>query len=224
MTTDSSTVPQSLFVFVNLNDPVCYHNLSKTNCMISSGLIIASVDPAFLQHYLSGSADYLPFLPNAQRSLSSISLFCHEITYLYDLEYDAELARCHAFRLAPSRLSSLFAFGSMQDCQRAHQVYGWHLSTVRRFTLKADPLTRVARVNMEVVSLMRGLYHRTNLDSKDKHRIWTHYWGGGGDIQVEAPVFQNGVLERNLISSGVLWEYLVEGRLNLAEPLHQASP
>jgi hypothetical protein len=217
--TSSALQIEEFFVFVNLNNFICWHNLRFTKSMASAGYASAIIDESHMRSYLDGSADHLPYIPNPNRSQGAISLFSLSVFSDYSVEYDAEYVRGIKFRSAPSRMSALYAFKEMSDCRKANELYGWPLDTVRRFHLKRDPLTKVHRANMEIVSLMRLVNPMASWSQEHKDAIWESYWSGVGEIEVGVPSVSDGIPSRQTIRSGVIWEYLIEGRLELAEPL-----
>ena len=64
---------------------------------------------------------------------------------------------------------------------------------------------------MEVVSLMRTVYRLASWDTASADRIWSHYWRGEGNLQVETMDIEGP--GRRTWDSGVIWEWLFEGRL-----------
>lgn len=216
MTISGSDIPAILYVFANTADPVCWHNLRLTRSICSAG-IAACQDPAFLKAYQAGTADYFPFVPNKGRSTSFTSLFSAALTAEYRLEYDAERIRRMHFPRSPSRFSCVFAFGAAADCQKAGHAYGWNLNEVRRFRLVDHPLNRVARVNMEAISLMRSGYRRGSWTEDEVTGVWRHYWSGGESCFIDISAIENNRPVRRQLSVGTLWEYLVEGRLDLID-------
>jgi len=210
-----SSHPTIYYVFLDMANVVCHQNIRVTKSIVSAGFSSANAEPSFRDDYLSGSADYFPFIPNQNLKPQFTSSFNLAATSLYTVEYNAERTRRELFPLAPSRLSAVFAFATEDDCSRASSLYGWNLSSVRRFRLIPHPLNRVARVNMEIVSLMRFIQPRASFDEAQIRAVWSHYWNGRGAFDVELPVIKNGSLVRQTISAGEIWEYLIEGRLDL---------
>jgi hypothetical protein len=204
-------------VFADTANVTCWHNLHFTKSITSSGYAAAASDPAFQDAYIRGTANYAPFVPNTARTTGFVSLFTMHASSQYEVEYDAEYLRYHQFPTLPSRLSAVYAFGREEDCRKAHDLYHWDLSKLRRFRLVRDPLTRVLRANMEIVSLMRSVYPRASWSREDRDNIWRHYWCGGGSVKVEIPVIREGALNRQGFELGEIWEYLIEGRLELLE-------
>ena len=218
MQCNDASIPEAFWIFVNLSAPITAHNMSVAKTLFS-GACPAWDNPEFVQEYLRGTADYLPFAP-AKQSPGFISVFSHNLVNDYVVEYDAELTRKQDFPLMPSRLSAVYAFGDPETCQQVHSKYGW-AEPVLRFRLKEHALNRVARVNMEIVSLARKAYRVGMLEPQDKHALWRSYWDGTGNVKMELPDarwLDNRVLwERKTYESGVLWEYLIEGQLVLAD-------
>jgi len=75
-------------------------------------------------------------------------------------------------------------------------------------------LTRVIKVNMEIVSWMRTAYKRGFFDDKTKDDIWKNYWNGTADVDLELPDVEYG---REIYPSGEIFEYLIEGKVELIE-------
>ena len=139
-------------------------NLRFTKSITSAGFAAAGSDPGFLEAYVHGTANYVPFVPNTARTTGFVSLFTVHAASQYEVEYDAEYLRYREFSTLPSRLSAVYAFGR-EDSRKAHELYRWDLSTLRRFRLVRHPLTRVHRANMQIVSLMRSVYPRASWQS-----------------------------------------------------------
>ena len=210
-----SSHPTLYYVFLDMANLACHQNIRATKSIVSAGFGSANAEPSFRDDYLSGSADYFPFVPNQNLKPQFTTSFNLAATSLYTLEYNAERTRRELFPLAPSRLSAVFGFVTEDDCSRASSLYGWDLSSVRRFRLIPHDLNRVARVNMEIVSLMRFIQSRTRFDDAQMRAVWSHYWNGGGSFDVELPVMRNGSFFPQTIYAGAIWEYLIEGRLEL---------
>ena len=58
---------------------------------------------------------------------------------------------------------------------------------------------------------MRGLYPRASWAAGEIERVWRGYWGGAGSVTINVP--GNPPTQRESVASGVVWEYLIEGRL-----------
>lgn len=205
------------FVFADTSNMMCWHNLRFTRMISSSGISAVDTNPSFREAYLRGSANYAPYVPSSGRSCGFVSLFTVNVTSQYQVEYDAEFTRFHEFPTLPSRFSAIFAFGNEDDCRKAHELYRWDLSTLRRFRLIPNPLNRVHRANMEIISLMRSVYPRGSWSREEREAIWRHYWSGGGSLKVEIPIIRNDAFAREWFESGEIWEYLIEGHLELVE-------
>ena len=83
--------------------------------------------------------------------------------------------------------------------------------TVRKFVLVPHEHNRVAKVNMEVVSLYRLANRISMLDVPTQQQVWAHYWTAQENFKMELPS-ENG---HQLYETNTLWEYLVEGIMKL---------
>ena len=196
------------------------HNLQISGQILSTGYTSVVQEPSLRDKYLKGEINYLPFVVNEQRSTDFLSFYSSSAIANYRVEYDAEMRRLLSFPQLPSRLSAVYAFATKEDCRKAHQLYRWNLNSVRRFKLLQDPLTKVVRVNMEIISLMRFAYPIAMWSGEEIERIWTHYWSGGGNIEMEVPTMEPPPNTHKRKSSGEIWEYLIEGKLQLQENLN----
>lgn len=212
---------EEYFIFVDLSNQSTQHNLKFTGEMFSSGYVAASQDAYFKQQYLAGNVNYLPFVVNNNRSTGFQSFYCTSAIANYRVEYDAEVKRLSSFPALPSRLSAVYAFATKEDCREAQRLYNWDLDSVRKFTLIRDHLTKVAKVNMEIVSLMRFAYPRGMWSAEEIDKVWMHYWSGKGNLDIDKSAMQPPPNTHKRVSSGEVWEYLIEGRLKLKGDLTQ---
>ncbi len=199
-------VPDEFFVFVNFSSPLAAHNYKIGS--YPSAAVSAWMDEELTKKYQEGTISYLPFGP-CGRDPIAISPYCLTAINDYRVEHDAETHRINNFPRYPSRLSATYAFGDEKTCELVSRKYGWDLGTVRKFRLLPHPLNRVAKVNMEHVSLARHAYRVSAMQSVEK--IWDAYWTGVGNIKIELPDGEN--FSRNIRESGEIWEFLVEGCL-----------
>jgi hypothetical protein len=204
--------PEEFFIFCNCFIPMTVHNLKYVKRFDSGAFSNCSISKDFLTKYLEGTVNYLPFLPTAQDRI--LSPYCLTAINEYRIEYDAEISRSKYYSKYPSRFSAVFAFGDWATCKEVHRKYGWDLSTVKKFKIIDSPLTRVIKVNMEIVSLARTAYRISYSDMNELDHLWKHYWNGGGDIQMELP---DPNCSRTIYSSGEIFEYLIEGTVVLIE-------
>jgi len=205
--------PKEFFIFCACYNPMTVHNLTITKTFTSAAYTNCSTSDEFSKKYLEGSVNYLPFLP-AKGDCDFLSPYCLTAINDYRIEYDAELCRRKYYPKYPSRLSASFAFGDYETCKKVADKHGWGISTVKKFKLVEHPLTRVTKVNMEIVSLARLAYRISYFDKKGADNLWKHYWDGGGNIQMELP---NANLSRTKTDSGEIFEYLIEGAVVLDE-------
>ena len=206
-------IPDEFYVFVNLNNMMTKHNLEFTKTFTSAIFGQLSVTPDLLPKFLTNSINYLPFIPNDESDFKVISMFNNSITSDYRIEYNCELFRKRFYPHFPSRLSCIYAFGDFKDCEIVSKKYGWNLSTVMKFKLIDNPLNRVVKVNMEIISLGRYANNVSIIDKDSQNDIWESYWNGSGNIKMELPTL-NG---RKEFESSEIWEYLIEGQLKLIE-------
>jgi hypothetical protein len=158
---------------------------------------------------MEGRADFLPFVPNTSVSTGFLSPFGVGVINDYRVEYDAELTRRAFFANAPSRLSGIFAFESLDVCGEVGRRYHWPVEQVQRF--KPVHVLRAIRVNMEIVSLARYAYGRAMRDADATERIWRGYWSGEADLTFDLPSVD--ATMREIRSAGLLWEWIIDGVL-----------
>ena len=206
-------IPEEFFVFINFLNPVTRNNIELTGRFTSSGITEASISKEKLNEYLTGTMQYAPYVPNPIQN-NSISLFSISVTNEYSVEYEAEYIRSAYFPLYPSRFACIYAFGDYETCCKVAKKYDWDINTVKKFRLLENPLNRVVKVNMEHVSLWRGIKNTyTTFERKDTDNFWKSYWRGDKDINVEIPYIN--LNNKNIVSSGTIYEYLIEGTLEL---------
>jgi hypothetical protein len=208
-----SDVPNEFYIFVNHYNPQPIHNLNFSKSFISAAWTNCSMDDGFLQKYISGTATYLPFSPT-QQDCKVISPYCITAMNDYRVEFDAEVCRYSFYPLYPSRLSAIFAFSDFASCLKISKKWGWDIQTVKKFKLIEDHLTRVIKVNMEIVSLARYAYRISYLDAEGLNKLWRHYWSGGGRMEMELPTAE---FTRKRYNSEEIFEYLIEGKVALTE-------
>ncbi|MDR5591121.1 hypothetical protein [Christiangramia sp. SM2212] len=220
-----------------IHNIVSNKNIEKTKCICSTAFFQAITDSDkdfankylkgsisaftpnytkvedFPTEYLNGTINYLPFVQNPNFNLGLTSFFNNSITSEYRTEYNCELSRMYDFPTLPSRLSSCYAFSDFETCKLVSNRYGWNINTVKKFKLISHKYNKVAKVNMEIISLERYANNVSSIDITTQDMIWKSYWGGKKSIELELPTI-NG---REKFKSGLIWEYLVEGILSLVE-------
>ena len=198
-------VPSEFFIFVNQLNPVTFHNFNLIGQFSSGAFTTASLGNEYRQKYIKGDFRFLPYEPTRTDAAFLSPYFLTAIND-YRIEYDAEVYRAQYCPVYPSRLSAIYAFGDYDTCVSINNKYGWPLTEVHRFKLLDHPLNRVAKVNMEHVSLARHAYKVSIIQDVDK--LWASYWSGVGNIVMELPAAGH---ERKTYESGIIWEYLVDG-------------
>lgn len=234
----SLDAPEEYYVFVNMNNAITKNNIEKTQCICSGAFFqyIEKADKTFADKYLKGSItayslsqkgvdnftekflngelDYLPFNYNQNCDVNFVSMFTNSISSLYTIEYNCEISRRYFYQNNPSRLSSCYAFADYESCIKVNNLYGWNLNNVRKFKLLNHEANKVSKVNMEIISLARSANDISYSHEDTQKQLWKSYWEGFGSISMELPTINGG---RQIIESGCLWEYLVEGILMLVE-------
>ncbi len=203
--------PRTFYIFIDRYNPMTIHNLEVTKTFTSAAYSNCALDSTFIKKYLNGTVSYLPFIIN-EKAISTISPYCLTSINQCLVAYDAEVFREINFPKYPSRLSAIYTFADYEICKKVSEKYHWDLNSVRKFRLEKDSLTRVIRVNMEIVSLARLAYKKGWSDDNTKNRLWKSYWEGRGNIEMELPDVE---LNRITWSSGEIFEYLIEGKLVL---------
>lgn len=230
-------VSEEFYIFVNTTNAQTKHNIEKTNCIVSAAFlqciedsdkefadkylkgIISAYSPLgrheskFTEKYETGNLEYLPFVVNHDCDVNFVSMFNNSITNDYTIEYNCEVHRRYNYPTYPSRLSGCYAFADYESCIHVSEKYGWNIKSVRKFKLIPHKNNRVAKVNMEIISLQRYAESVAMIDQENQIRIWESYWNSFGEIELELPTLNSG---RRNFKSGVLWEYLVEGILMLS--------
>ncbi len=208
-------VPDLFFIFVRSDLFIAKWNSETVKTFVSAAFGELELNPSLVPKYIDGTVNYLPFR-YIEPDIKTISPYCLSAMTDIRIETDAELIRMSMFPLAPSRLSSIYAFADDSTVQKASLVHGWDINTVKRVKLNPSPLTRVWKANMEIVSLMRNIYPAFGLDSRSINEVWRAYWACEGNIQVIGPNLEVIGL-RKRYESGVTWEYLIEGRVTFLD-------
>lgn len=207
-------IPAQFYIFTNRNRFALPSTPSSQTSYVSAGYDACRTSKEFAAKYRDGDVNYLPYQPQ-ESDLPRIPEHILSINTDLRVEYEAENARMNYFPFAPSRVSALFAFGDEDSCKRAHDYYAWDIKRVMRATLTIDPNVRVWRVNMEIVSILRELYASTESFPRFTD-IWRSYWAGAGNMFVRLPKTAEHP-GRHTVASGVLWQYLIEGRLDIVD-------
>lgn len=210
------SIPDVFYIFTNTSNLITKHNLQATKGFTSGSIGEILAREELQKKYFDGTLDYYQYIPNPQPDIGGMSMYALNATTEYRIEYNCEGHRktCEDAKFFPSRLSALYAFGDYESCEGVSQKYNWSLDSVKKYRLLNLPFTRVAKVNMEIISLMRTVERQASWGHEEQVKIWHHYWMGGANIDLELPT-DGGDFER--ISSGVIWEYLIEGRVELIE-------
>lgn len=213
--------PEEFYIFVSQSNLLTQWNFNVTKTFSSSGFTSCCNDKKFEEKFKDGSASYLPF-GKCQVDSLFLSPFLLKTILNYRIEYDAEIYRKDNCPLYPSRISAVFAFGSIESCEIAAERHKWLMANVRKFRIKEWPLTRVAKVNMEHVSLANFAYINSSMTAGSIENFWSRYWKGFDEIIIEIPfnfveIDSSPTIERQKFKPEVLWEYLIEGVVECIE-------
>jgi hypothetical protein len=169
------------YVFVRADFFMAAHNYSVTRRFVGAGF------------------GGVPVMLLAEDEPGAISPFA--MAKLDDrIEREGELIRRGVAANHCSRLGGVFVFAELGSCQRASDLYGWDLMTVRAG--RAFGAWRA--YDMQIVSVLRS----QGLPVDTRHALWRHYWAGEpgsafedwGDLLFESPNHRE-----------PLWEWLVDG-------------
>ena len=199
-------IPDEFFIFVNEALPVTAHNFRTIGSFVSAGFGTAATSKEALAKYLAGSLNFMPYSPREMGGVMLTPFFMTAIAE-YSTEYDADYWRNIVDPLYPSRMSAVYAFADWDTCQMVAARYDWDIRQVHRFRLKPNPLNRVVKVNMEVISLMRHAKRVSYMEDAEVEYAWRHYWGGRGEIALRLPRGRS----QKTYEPSVIWEYLIEG-------------
>jgi hypothetical protein len=190
---EGDALPEEFFVYVTEDDPVVRWNIED---------------------------EWLPFVPNPSYP-GFLSMQTLRTTTNYRAEYHAEVVRRRAFRTTPSRLSALFAWGSLEEARAAatSQSGGrYRRRPLKRCALRGPPL-RALRANGEILPLARSL-ERTGASTPELvDAIWGTYWSGSGERVGFNAVSSSDLRTREETWSREepLWEWLLDASLDVIE-------
>ena len=216
----NESLPEYFYLF--LHSDRMWHlkwNFKLTKTLTSASITNTSFDMVTLNKYIAGEMDYIPFLPNPSLDMKSPSSFSLREVSDYMVDYNAELFRKQheITKKYPSRFGCLYAFGSLQDAQKAAEEWNFNMNDLHKFKLKnIGELTRVVKVNMQIVSQMWNIGTGTTFDQQANDIIWEHYWSGKAELPLDVPDLKTGE-GRQILNYGVIWEYLIDGQLELIE-------
>lgn len=180
-TQSGTAAPAKFWVFANKFDAATQHNLQLVHQISSGGIPLDS----------SGNVSLSPYSAKG--------------AFLVPLEVRGEELRAREFPQHVSRLAGIYAFGSHSDALRAHQTHGWDLDELTEFV--AVPPIVATRVNIEIISVIRGLEASRQLTAQVHDYLWHTYWSGASAL---ASDLDSGP------RPGCIWEWIIFGHLKLA--------
>jgi hypothetical protein len=217
------------FVFLNPNSLMVSNNINRLghDRLTSASCLAMSCFDTSPAPYDDGPAQYAVMIQDAAGSwIMNPNLYTSSPTpyqskilspdggpHPYRQELEGEAIRRNEFALQPSRLSSLFAFDSMEACALVAKRYKWNLSEVRSARIAQCERTRVLRTSMDLVSMLLN----PNDPTGDELRagLWRQYWRGESIEAVDIPIPAAMELAKQWLADGEIWEYLIEGQLIL---------
>lgn len=209
------------YIFFNPKNPIQIHNFNISKRIMSNAyerLSLFSSNGDLLDKYLNGSINYMPF-DYIGSDLETLSEFGFSVTKKFFCEYDAEWCRKKNFSKLPSRLSCIFVFKDTESINNAIYRYGWNRNELKIFKLLPSPINRVAKLNMSIVSFLLSMYDKYPVSYSEVEGLWRAYWNGLDKVPNNYSMLYN--LDSNLIadvnSIPVIWEYLIEGCLEVIE-------
>lgn len=207
-------IPETFYIFTNRNRFGVSEVTGDAATYVSAAYAACKTNREFAQKYREGTVNYLPFQPQ-ESDLPNLPEHILTVDTGFRLEYDAESVRREYYPFAPSRISAIYAFGDEEACKHAHDYYAWDVKRVRRARLALDSNIRVWRVNMETVSILREIYGTTQSVGRYS-QVWRSYWAGEGNLSIRLPkqITHSG---RRTVSTRVIWQYLIEGRLEVID-------
>lgn len=220
-------IPEYFYVFVGpgpyLWNQVNMHNFRLRQKLISSGIENILINPELIPSFVSGNINYLPY-EKIFPTMPIPSSFIMTSVSNYNLEHSLEWLRRNSFSTYPSRLSGLYAFGDFESCIEANKRYGWSLAEVLKFKLanlgSLNEIVKVGKFNMEIVSMLRSI-PIYNYSMQDQELLFSAYWEGKGNISLVVgdsieTVNNLPVIHKRNVQSETIYEYLIEGILELA--------
>lgn len=218
-----SLFAETYFVFLNMQAGIVSWNMSIHDRISSTAFTSICQDASCIAAYDNGSAEYAYMIRSDTdpsgwtRNPRALSLFMSfHASKLngnpqYITEFEGETVRLAEFPLKPSRFSCVFAFKSLDDCERAHTRFGWPREEIRSCKLALWPHTRTARLSMDIVSIL--LPTTNGIDSDQRRDLWRLYWSGGSVRDIKSPALSaNDDVQRSILK-GDIWENLIEGQL-----------
>lgn len=222
MKTLNTNEPLPEYFYVFLHSDRGWHlkwNFRLTKTLTSASITTALLDADSSNRYIAGDVNYIPFVPNPDVDMKSPSSFSLREVSDYMVDYNAELFRKqhNKTKTYPSRFGCIYAFGCLEDAQKAAAEWNFDLYDLHKFKLNdIGVFTRVVKVNMQIISQMWNIGTSATFDQKMNEIIWNHYWSGGAELPLEVPDLKTGE-GLQTINEGVIWEYLIDGQLEHIE-------
>jgi hypothetical protein len=220
----ANRLPDDFYVFVTSDHPVVLWNVDRIK-NISSAAAAAYSDKSFRMRYDVGDDQWFPFVPNPEYD-GFLSWQALRTTTNYRAEYHAESVRCRGFRTAPSRLSAIFAWGSLEEARAAASQQGgrYRGKALKRCVLRAPPL-RALRANSHIVPLARKLESSGASTPELVDMIRDTYWSGSGQRVGLNRVSSSDLTTREDVWSRdePLWEWLLDASLEVVEDVSAAG-
>jgi hypothetical protein len=212
-------LPDEFFVFVTSQSPHVVWNIERIKNISSVAVAAYATDESLRQRYDAGEDEWLPFIPNPSYPGFQSSQTMRTTTN-YRAEYHAECVRRRWFKHAPSRLSAVFAWGSLDEAREAASRPNsrYRGRRLKRCVLRAPPL-RTLRANSEIIPLARRLESTGASTPELIESIWSTYWSGSGDQVGFNTVSSSNLIDREDVWSRdePLWEWLLDASLDVVD-------
>jgi len=212
----TEVLPDELFVILTKDaSPIVKWNMSLGR-IVSAGAAFAEQYP---QAYAEQRDEWLPWIPNPEFQ-TFVGFHSLRVSSEIRAEYNSELARLKYFRYLPSRLACLYAWGSFGDAVSARAIMGGRF---KGQILRCRPLNilRSARCNSALVNFAQRA-ERSGFFTEQAaiDQVWTTYWSGSGTqltMERQNMLEPLGSAEKVEMSEQPLWEWLIDGALEIVE-------
>lgn len=193
------------------------HNIKlRKGSMISSGFMnVFTLEENQRESFKKGNIIYAPFVPQETTGLGNSSPFLFRLINRYNIEYLLEKRRYEKHKEFPSRLSSIFAFESIEDSIKKADGNGWKISNLRKYKLVNNSVfneyIKVAKCNFNMIGFLEHNEHLMLLGNQQEF-IAEEYWLSENDLQSKEVKINDDIYKKSQ-KCQYFPEYLIEGIL-----------